>query len=94
MHGARAALCDATAEFCAGQADVVADDPQQRRRRIDIDRMRLAIDVERNDVISSRKGRMITVLQAAYRSKGQWRPGRHSFGLVLRQGDNDGFSES
>ena len=46
VHGACAALCDATAEFCAGQADVIADDPQQRGRRIDIDRMRLAIDAK------------------------------------------------
>jgi hypothetical protein len=54
VHGARAALCDTAAEFCAGQADVIADDPQQRRRRIDIDRMRFAIDAKRDDVISSR----------------------------------------
>ena len=34
---AGAALPDAAAEFRAGQADVIADDPQQGRLRIGID---------------------------------------------------------
>src|SRR5262245_29139899 len=44
VHGARTALPDAAAEFRAGQADVVTDDPQQRRLRIGIDVMDPSVD--------------------------------------------------
>jgi hypothetical protein len=46
MHRARAALRDAAAELGAGQADVVAQDPEQRRHGIGVDLVRLAVDVE------------------------------------------------
>ncbi len=37
VHGAGAALRDAAAVFGAGQADVLADHPKQRRVGIDVD---------------------------------------------------------
>ena len=50
MHDARAALSDAAAEFRAGQADVVTDDPQERRLWIGIEAMHAPVDgqVERH----------------------------------------------
>ena len=44
MHGAGAAHADAAAEFRAGEADDVTDDPQQRRIVLDVDRDGAAID--------------------------------------------------
>jgi len=46
MHGAGAALRDAAAVFGAGQADVLADRPEQGRFRLDVDIVILAVDVE------------------------------------------------
>ena len=43
VHGAGAALCDAAAEFRAGHAELVADDPKKRGFRLDIQRIRLTI---------------------------------------------------
>ena len=37
MHGAGAALRDAAAEFGAGQSELVAQHPEQRRLRLDIE---------------------------------------------------------
>ena len=44
MHSAGAALGDAAAEFRAGQSDFVADDPKQRRLRLDIEPMLFTVD--------------------------------------------------
>jgi hypothetical protein len=44
MHGAGAALRDAAAEFGAGQSDLIANDPEQRRLRLDVELMRVAVD--------------------------------------------------
>ena len=44
MHGAGAAHRNAAAEFGAGQSQFVADDPEQRRLRLDVELMRLAVD--------------------------------------------------
>src|SRR5271166_915414 len=46
MHGAGAAHADAAAEFRPGEADNVADDPQQRRIVLDVDRHGAAVDAE------------------------------------------------
>ena len=46
MHGAGAALRDAAAVLGAGQADLLAHHPQQRRVRLDIDVEGFAIDGE------------------------------------------------
>ena len=46
VHGAGAALGDAAAELGAGQADSVTNDPQKRRRRVDVNIVRFAINVE------------------------------------------------
>ena len=44
MDRAGAALRDAAAIFRAGETDLLADHPEQRRRRVDVDIMRLSID--------------------------------------------------
>ena len=44
MNGACAALTDAAAEFRAGQPDLIADHPQERRLWIRIDAMSCAVD--------------------------------------------------
>ena len=44
MHGAGAALRDAAAEFRTGHSEFVADDPKQRRLRLDVERIRLSVD--------------------------------------------------
>ena len=44
MHGAGAALRNAAAVFRAGEADLLPDRPQQRRGRIDVNVVGLAID--------------------------------------------------
>jgi hypothetical protein len=46
MHGARAALGDAAAEFGAGQADDVAQHPQEWRIRLDVDLVRSSVDLD------------------------------------------------
>jgi hypothetical protein len=46
MHRAGAALRDAAAVFGAGQADVLADRPEQGRAVVDVDVVVLAVDVE------------------------------------------------
>ncbi len=48
MDGACAALADPAAELGAGQAQVVANDPQQRRAVIALKRNILGIDLERH----------------------------------------------
>ena len=48
MHGAGTALRDTAAVFGAGQADVLANRPEQRRVRIDVDVIVFAIDIEAN----------------------------------------------
>ena len=45
-HGARAALPEAAAELRTVQGEVVAQHVQERRRRIDVDRVGTAVDVE------------------------------------------------
>ena len=47
MHGAGAAEAAAAAEFGAFQIDGVAQDPEQRRVVIDIDRVGLAVHIQR-----------------------------------------------
>src|SRR3954451_22602359 len=54
MHGAGAALRDAAPVFGAGQPDRVAQRPQERRARIDIDLINLAVDIQRNHSRHSR----------------------------------------
>src|SRR6266568_4081164 len=54
MHDAGAAASDPATILGAGQADLLADDPQQRRFRFDVDFVRLAVDIELNHVVSSR----------------------------------------
>jgi hypothetical protein len=46
VHRARAALPDAAAELRARQAEVIADDPQQRRLRVGIDGFSLSVYVK------------------------------------------------
>lgn len=46
MHGAGTALGHAAAELGAGQVRDIAQDPQQRHVRGDIQRLVLAIDIE------------------------------------------------
>jgi hypothetical protein len=50
MHGAGAAHADAAAELRAGEADGVADDPQQRCFILSLDRNGAAIDMQRSHV--------------------------------------------
>ena len=45
-HRAGAALAEAAAELRSAEREVVAEDIEQRRRRIDVDRVRLAIHGE------------------------------------------------
>src|SRR5438477_499696 len=52
MHGARAALGHAAAELRAGQAQPLADHPQERRVRIGIDRLGLPVDQESRHITS------------------------------------------
>src|SRR5262249_10864522 len=49
---AGAAQAGAAAVLRAGQSDVVADDPQERRRRVGFDRHALAVQRERDHVTS------------------------------------------
>src|SRR6266404_7004265 len=44
VHRARPALRDAAAELRAGQLEPLADHPQERRARIDVNRLRLPVD--------------------------------------------------
>src|ERR1043165_259072 len=53
MHGARAALRDAAAVFRSGKADLLANRPEQRRVRVDVDLLGLAIDGQRDHFFSS-----------------------------------------
>src|SRR6266851_2057808 len=53
VHGAGAALGDAAAVLGAGEADLFADHPQQRRGRVDVDLVRLAVDCQAHSVLSS-----------------------------------------
>ena len=46
VHRAGAALRDAAAVFGAGEPDLLADDPQQRRIGLDLHVTDLAVDVE------------------------------------------------
>src|SRR5215472_1049685 len=48
MDCAGAAWRNATAEFCAGHPEFVADDPKKWRFRFDIQRIRLPVDVKCN----------------------------------------------
>src|SRR5450759_2085088 len=52
MHGAGAAQRDAATKFCSGQSDFVADDPKQRRLRLDIEPMRLSVDCDGDHGVS------------------------------------------
>src|SRR5262249_24377068 len=54
MYRAGAAQRHAAAEFCAGQAEHVAQHPEQRRVAVDIDAVRVAVDFngERHDAAS------------------------------------------
>ncbi len=54
VHGAGAALRDAAAVLGAGEADLLADHPEQRRGRVDVDLVRLAVDCQAHCVISRR----------------------------------------
>ena len=54
MHRAGATLRDAAAKFRAGQADLVAHDPKQRRLRLDIELMRVAVDLEGDHGVAPR----------------------------------------
>src|SRR5215831_15322971 len=56
MNRAGAAHPDAAAEFRSGEADDVADYPQQRRVVLGVDRHRAAIDVKRGHVQSPTAG--------------------------------------
>src|SRR5262249_61585308 len=46
---ARAALTESTAELRPAQCEIVAEYIEKRRRRIDVDRVRTAVDGELND---------------------------------------------
>src|SRR5262249_20999763 len=46
VHGARAALGDAAAELGAGEAELIAQDPEQRGVGVGVDRHRLAVGDE------------------------------------------------
>src|SRR6185436_7215299 len=46
VQRARAALRDTTAELRAREAERVADDPEQRRLRVDVDLMLHSVDVQ------------------------------------------------
>src|SRR5438270_12001321 len=48
MDGAGAALRDAASVLGAGEADLVADDPQQRSVRITVELATRAVDIERD----------------------------------------------
>src|ERR1043166_8667293 len=48
MHGAGATLRDAAAVFGAGETDVLANRPEQRRVRLDVDVVILSVDIETN----------------------------------------------
>ena len=70
-------IADAAAELRAGQADVVADDPQQRSVVLDVDRHGAAIDVKRGHVRSPAVAHWMRVLLADCRDLFlEVRPGR------------------
>jgi hypothetical protein len=46
VHCARPTLRDAAAKFCAGKADLVAQDPEQRSFRLDVESVSGSIDGE------------------------------------------------
>src|SRR5436853_3616672 len=48
MHGAGTALRYATTEFRTSQSDLIANDPEQRRLRLDIEPICLSVDLEGN----------------------------------------------
>src|SRR5438034_10767147 len=48
MHGACAALGNAAAEFRSGQSNFIADDPQERSIRFDVEVVDLAVDFQLN----------------------------------------------
>jgi len=52
MDGARSAKPNTAAEFCSGQSDDVANDPQERHVGGNVDIMRLTVDLERDQVRS------------------------------------------
>ena len=54
VHGAGAALGDAAAIFGAGQADRVADDPEQRRVGFNVDVVGLSVDGKGNHTVLPR----------------------------------------
>src|SRR5580704_7226663 len=54
VYGAGAALGDAAAVFGAGQADRVADDPEQRRVGFNVDAVRLSVDGKGNHTVLPR----------------------------------------
>jgi hypothetical protein len=47
MHGAGAALCNTAAEFCASQADHVAQHPEKWRIRLNVDLSGCSVDFDR-----------------------------------------------
>jgi hypothetical protein len=46
LNGAGATLTNATTEFSSRQAELIANDPEQRRLRVDIDLHRGAVDCQ------------------------------------------------
>ena len=56
VDGAGAALGDAAAILRAGQADSLANHPEQRRIRFDVNLMRFSIDAETDHAVSSLTG--------------------------------------
>jgi hypothetical protein len=54
MHGARAALADAASEFGAGQLEVLAQHPQERRVFVRGDGMTPAVDGQRRGDLAHR----------------------------------------
>jgi hypothetical protein len=57
MNRTGTALCDATAVLRAGEADLLANHPQKRGIRIDVDLLRFSVDGEADHQMSSRGGK-------------------------------------
>src|SRR6185436_10372713 len=57
-HGAGAALAEAAAEFRPAQREVVAEDVQERRCRVDVEGMRAAVDGERDGAHAAQRNRV------------------------------------
>ena len=89
MDGTCAALGDPTAEFSSGQSGLLANDPQQRCRWIDVQFMSLTVDFQCDHIVhrSSLPGRIIVSLmhltgqRREYGSRRDLRPGK--FALLL-----------